>query len=892
MRVAVDAKLESDRTSEQRRRELYAAHMQMADQLWSSPSGSQRRIEELLSTWIPLDDSQEDLREFSWRYQWTRLHQSAALTVVDTSAATLNSHGNLLTADANGITEWDAVGTAPTLRWSGDASHVTLSPDGHWAAVHFSEIISLIDITRGESVIEVPHDRCVFSADSQFLAAWTANVEVESLEPDEVAIQVWSLAKDEPQQTEPLVLKRIKTLPTDARRIQLDNDGRSFLLQGVPKYWRVAAYLDELPDPVSWGHGGAVCSCAFSQDGQLIASGNTTGMVRLSLRSDPTEKLVIGSHGGGVAALRFSPDGMKLAAGGFNGTIDIWDVSALRQLSKLPEPKAIASGDATDGVPADNETSTRPRLAPSAHTPRLLRTIKAHLHAVRSITFSTDGTRLASRDADGVSKLWDWQNVDGRHEVKDMGEELLDGYVAFSFDNQDGGVVVTEVPPQQEIVSGSIQVGDRITGISNDPTGPVKDFAGMDANDLIRFVGGDAHNTLFRLRIQSPGEDERHVQLRRSLKLSPRSMQLAFSTDGKTLAIADQKVGAASLNLATGKMRRYSAFGNSVAISPNGRMLALDDWYEVLLWDLQLDREHARLKSRVAANPVPGNNAAGGTLAFSPDGNYLAMGTGYRYAFPPRSDLKVWQLSTLEEIGPPLFENDCTITCVAFTPPDGSHLVAADTTGLVRIWDTTTWKLERTIDRGSRIYSLAISPDGRTLATGGDKRTVLWDFETGTKLHVLDSATDAVLAFSPDGRTLVSGDFDHNVVLWDVASGLQLRTFDAHTDSVFGVSFSPDGNILATVGSEGVLRLWEAAAFDEIDRHPATLDSMLRLGRLRNEQERYAEAQAILRRLLQLQEEQLPADHEDIVQTRAEIETAIRGNGEVQGKPPPDQALE
>ena len=642
-------------------------------------------------------------------------------------------------------------------------------------------------------------------------------------------------------------------------------------------YSQVAAYLDELPEPVSWNHRGAVRTCAFSPDGRLIASGNTTGMVHVRLRSNLAEKLVIATHGGGGRTICFSPNGTMLATGGFNGTIDIWDISALHQLSKTQ----ITS----------NDTSKRPRLAPSAHTPRLLRTIKAHLHAVQSLTFSADETLLASFDSDGVSKLWNLQFVERRYDVKDMGRNLLDGRTGVVFENQNAGVVVKELTSEHEVVSGAVHVGDTITGFSGDTEGPLQDVTGMDNFEVKRLVDGGSHGTVVRLRVKSAGQDERQVLLRRSFKHLPRSMQVAFAADGKTLAIADQKVGAASLNLATSKTRRYSAYGGSVAISPNGRILALDDFYDVLLWDLQLDKEHARLNGRVAAIPTSGNSF-GGDLAFSPDGNYLAMGTGYRYANVPRSDLKVWELSRLEEIGQPLFENDCTITSVAFTPPAGSHLIAADTTGLVRIWDTSTWKLERTINCRSRIYSLAISPDGRILATGGDQRSVLWDFETGTKLHVLDSAGDAVLAFSPDGRTLVSGNFDHNVVLWDVASGLQLRVFDAHTDAVFGVSFSPDGNALATVGSEGILRVWEAAPFEKIDRHPGTLDSLLRLGRLRNEQERFAEAEAILRRRLQRLEKQLPASHKDIIQTHAALETAIRGKAESEGRPPPHRPRE
>ena len=865
--VAENAKLVTEKMAEQRRRELYAANMQLADQLWSSPTGGQQRIEELLAAWIPIDDTKEDLREFSWRYQWTRLHQSATATVLDTNGATLTCDGNLITADARGITEWDAAGIAPTLRWGGDASKVTLSPDGRWAAIRYGQVTSLIDVASGESALEVPHDRCVFSADSKFIAAWTANVEVKSLAPDEVAIQVWSLAEDEPQQTSPLAIKRIEILPDNASRIQLDNDGRSFLLRGgwnppndFLRYWQVAAYLDERSEPVSWDHRGTVHSCAFSPNGRWIASGNTTGMIHVRHRSDLTDKLVISTHGGGVTALRFSPNGTKLAAGGGNGTIDIWDTAALHDLGELSEP--------------------------SAHTPRLLRTIKAHLHAIRSLTFSSDGERLVSFASDGVSRLWDLRDEGGRYETKDLGVHLLDGGAGVTFEARDDDVVVKEVTFQSEAVSGEIQAGDKITGVAIDATGPMQAVGGMDYREVLRLVNSGPYDTVVRLRVENATGDQRQVQLRRKVKRSPKSMQVAFGPVGMTLAIADQTTGATSLNLVTGRSRRFPVFGQSVGFSQDGRMLALDHFFNVVLWDLQLQKEHVRLQSRVATDPIS-SNSVGGTLAFSPNGKFLAVGTGYRYAGVPRSDLKVWKLSDFDEVGDPLFKNDCIVSGVVFTPPDGSHLVAADTSGVIRIWETSTWKLERTINRGSRLYSMAISPDGRILATGGDQRSVLWDLEAGTKHRVLDSSNDSVLAFAPDGRTLASGNFDHSVVLWDVASGHQLRTFHEHTDSVYGASFSPDGNALATVGSDGVLRLYHAASFEEIDRHPGTLDAMFRLGRLRNDKERFSQAEAILRRLLQLQENHLPAGHEDIVRTRAELESAIRGKGESEGRPPP-----
>ncbi len=151
--------------------------------------------------------------------------------------------------------------------------------------------------------------------------------------------------------------------------------------------------------------------------------------------------------------------------------------------------------------------------------------------------------------------------------------------------------------------------------------------------------------------------------------------------------------------------------------------------------------------------------------------------------------------------------------------PDGNTLASANDDKSIIFWDLNTKQVLETLwGHSQAVKSLAFSPDGKILATASDDKTIkLWDVNSFQEIFTFVGHFHAVksIAFSPDGKLLASGSWDKTVKIWDVNSGEEICTLTGHKLQVSAVAFSPTGKLLASASFDRTIRLWNLPVSQE-----------------------------------------------------------------------------
>jgi WD40 repeat protein len=324
-------------------------------------------------------------------------------------------------------------------------------------------------------------------------------------------------------------------------------------------------------------------------------------------------------------------------------------------------------------------------------------------------------------------------------------------------------------------------------------------------------------------KILAVGERDGAIELRDAATLSPRGaplaghtspvMSLAFSFFGDTLYSGGWDTTIRAWNVSTGQPSGapLNAAGQVTTLdaAPGGNFVSGDTAYRVNLWNADL--------TLFGPAPVP------------PRGRLLHVGffatdveEGLTYA-SSNNDLATWRWTANETVQP-LLGYEGPVDSATFAHRSEGLVYATSSGDTITIWAAEP---QQQLPPGLNLHapasvtSVDFSPKGQTVASGyGDGQVQLWDANTGAAQGApLLGHTGRVadVAFSPDGSLLATASADHTVRLWRVADGQPVGSpLTGHTDRVWDVAFSPDGKQFASSSDDGTVRFWDVVTGQSI----------------------------------------------------------------------------
>jgi len=490
-----------------------------------------------------------------------------------------------------------------------------------------------------------------------------------------------------------------------------------------------------------------------------------------------------------IYSVAFSMDGKKLASGSKNSNVHIWDVYSGKEIMRFeghtgrvnavafsPDGKILASGSYDKTVRLWDIYSGKEIM------------LFSHVYRVKSVAFNPSNTMLASGSYDNGVHLWELKS----------GKKLADFY------RHTGKIHALVFSPNGKILASSSKDGNVI----------LWDIASKKLLTVLKGHSSDVRTIAFSPdgKILASGSRDKNiclwnVETKKELNCFEGHLSdvrgVMFSPNGKILASVSKDISIRLWDTTIGKQmasfRGHSEDIRTLSFSPNGNILAtgsLDG--NILLWDMNINK---------LLSSMGGHVSSIFNLTFNTDANILVSSS--------KNAIYLWNTYTKQ---PLMFFNQNSFRAANFF---GNKIIAFATLGnLIHLQNIYTKDIIKTFKHSDRIYDIAISPDGKTLASSSrDKSIYLWDTTNAAKKPMRlkgHSSYVTTIAFHPYENILASGSWNNTVCLWDTVSGKKLAQFNKHNSHISDVAFSFNGKLLASSSWDNTIYLWDTFTYKEV----------------------------------------------------------------------------